>query len=158
MGNPLSWSSIRVPAPIIHYVGGLANADGDCSAPMIAKVDLCLLQEQASPAGRGHAQGPPSSASYAPFRWAATICWGIKARVWRSVKGWREGTGRSCCPQRKEDSPSVPPVSPLLLTRMLIQEETGYLALLLRDGSCACYGSSGKNGYMLLIHKVLYWI
>lgn len=104
---------------------------------------------------REHAQGPPSSASYTPLRWAATICWGIKAAVWRSIKGLREGMRNACCPQRKGDSPSVPPVSPLLLTRM---QETGYLALLLRAWSCARYGFSGKNGYMLLIHKVLYWI
>jgi len=74
MGNPLNRSFISVPSPIIHYAGGLADAYRDYSAPMTANVDLCLLQEQASPACRRHIQGSPYLASYMPLRQMATIC------------------------------------------------------------------------------------
>lgn len=68
MGSPLNWSFISEYASKIHHIGGLADADRDCSVPMIADMHLCLLQEQASADGREHAQGPPSPASSVPLR------------------------------------------------------------------------------------------
>lgn len=49
-------------------------------------------------------------------------------------------------------------VSALLLAGKLIQQQTGYLALLLPAGSWVCHVSNGKDGDTLLKHKVLYWI
>lgn len=67
-------------------------------------------------------------------------------------RGW-DMTGK------KEESPCMSPASPLLLIRILVlQQETGYQAVLLQAWTCACCGSSGQTGYMLLIHNMLYWI
>lgn len=105
---------------------------------------------------------PSHGLLWPPFLWAGNEKWKHRNEATRISQFWlvRSHAALEDLLVQMEVVPWLQHllVSALLLAGKLIQQQTGYLALLLPAESWVCHVSNGKDGDTLVIHKVLYWI